>query len=223
MLESGAVRWHRMSAEVVISAFTEDQVSRLTGLSRRQLTYWDALGFFKPQYASDDRRSPYARIYSFTDVVGLRTLSVLRGGHQVSLQHLREVAEKLEAYSKKPWSDLRLAVWNRKVQFIEPGDTRPRGVLDGQYVIVGLIDIINEVKREAEQLRQRDTSKVGQIEKNRYVAHNAEVIAGTRIKVSTIQHYLSAGYSPEQIMKEYPSLTKEDIETARRHGASAAA
>ena len=212
-----------MDSDTVIAAYTEEQVSRLTGLSNRQLAYWDKLGFFRPQYASPNWRSPYARIYSFKDVVGLRTLGVLRGGHQVSLQHLREVAARLEGYSKTPWADLKLAVWKGKVQFIEPGSDRARGVLDGQYVLVQIIEIMNDVKREAEQLRQRGPSEIGKIEKHRYVAHNAEVVAGTRVKVSTILHYLSAGYSPDQIIKEYPSLTKEDIEAAVRHGAHAAA
>ena len=62
----------------IISAFSADQVVKLTGLKIRQLAYWDSLGFFQPQYAAEDRRSPYSRIYSFKDVVALRTLSVLK-------------------------------------------------------------------------------------------------------------------------------------------------
>jgi hypothetical protein len=48
----------------ITSAFTADQVVRLTGLSMGQLAYWDKLGFFQPQYAAEDRKSPYSRIYS---------------------------------------------------------------------------------------------------------------------------------------------------------------
>jgi len=83
----------------VISAFSADQVVRLTGLTMRQLAYWDDLGFFQPQYAAEDRRSPYSRIYSFKDVVGLRTLSVLKNTYRCSLPHLQQVARKLAAYS----------------------------------------------------------------------------------------------------------------------------
>src|SRR5262249_52771962 len=92
----------------IISAFSADHVIRLTGLTMGQLTYWDRTGFFKPQYGADERRSPYSRIYSFSDVVGLRTLSVLKKKFGVSLPHLRQVAGKLSAYSKTPWADITL-------------------------------------------------------------------------------------------------------------------
>lgn len=36
-------------------------------------------------------------------------------------------------------------------------------------------------------------------------------IKGTRIPVSLILGYLAAGYSPEDIIKEFPDLTKEQI------------
>jgi hypothetical protein len=37
----------------IISAFSADQVVKLTGLTNRQLAYWDDLGFFRPQFAAD--------------------------------------------------------------------------------------------------------------------------------------------------------------------------
>ena len=80
----------------VIAAFSEASVERLTGLTSAQLRYWDKTGFFAPTYADDDRRTPYSRIYSFKDVVGLRTLGLLRRQHNVSLQHLRQVAKETQ-------------------------------------------------------------------------------------------------------------------------------
>lgn len=203
----------------VLYAFTADQVTRLTGLSDKQLAYWDRTGFFVPRHAAGDRRSPYARLYSFKDVVGLRTLSTLRGRHGVSLPHLRTVAAKLRAYSDAPWADLSLKVWNRKVQFDEPETGRTRGVVDGQFVLLRLDSVVDEVKREAAKLRQREPSQIGRIERHRYVAHNAPVIAGTRIPVSTIRKYLEAGFTPAKIVEEYPTLTDADIEAVQRHGA----
>jgi uncharacterized protein (DUF433 family) len=204
----------------IISAFTADQVVRLTGLSMRQLAYWDKLGFFQPEYAADDRRSPYSRIYSFRDVVGLRTLSVLKNTYKCSLPHLREVAEKLSAYSKASWADLTLYVLKCKVQFDEPETGRTRGVVDGQYALLPISSVMEDVRREAERLRERAREQIGVIEKHRYVAHHAAVISGTRIRVSTILHFIEAGYSTADILKEYPSLKEADIEAAKRHGAS---
>jgi len=203
----------------IISAFSADQVVRLTGLTMRQLAYWDELGFFEPQYAADDRRSPYSRIYSFKDVVGLRTLSILKNTYKCSLPHLREVAEKLAAYSKTPWADLTLYVWKRKVQFDEPETGQTRGVVDGQYALLPIRSVIEDVRKDAERLRERTSSQIGQIEKHRYVSHQAAVISGTRIRVATILHFIEAGYSTTDILKEYPGLTVADIEAAKRHGA----
>ena len=45
----------------IISAFSADQVVRLTRLTTGQLAYWDRTGFFQPHYAADERRSPYSR------------------------------------------------------------------------------------------------------------------------------------------------------------------
>jgi uncharacterized protein (DUF433 family) len=207
----------------VISAFSADQVVKLTGLSIRRLAYWDDLGFFRPQYAAEDRRTPYSRIYSFKDVVGLRTLSVLKRVYKCSLPHLREVAKALSEYSKTPWADLTLYVLKRKVYFNEPETGLARGVLDGQYSLLPIKSVMEDVRREAECLKHRASDQIGRVEKNRYVSHQADVIAGTRIRVATIIHFLEAGYSAADIIKEYPSLTEADIEAAMRHGRGAAA
>ena len=44
--------------------------------------------------------------------------------------------------------------------------------------------------------------------------NNAVVIAGTRIPVNTIKRFSDHGYSVEQIIKEYPTLTEVDIKAA---------
>jgi uncharacterized protein (DUF433 family)/DNA-binding transcriptional MerR regulator len=206
----------------VISAFTADQVVRLTGLTMGQLAYWDKTGFFRPQYASE-KRSAYSRIYSFKDVVGLRTVSVLKNHFHVSLPHLRKVAKKLSAYTDRPWSEIKLKVWNRKVQFDEPDTGKTRGVVDGQYTLLPIASIMEDVLRAAEQLRRRDPAEIGKIGKHRYVSHNAPVFAGTRIKVATIVRFVEAGYSTAAILKEYPTLTEADIEAAKRYGTSGVA
>lgn len=53
----------------VISAFTEEQVERLTGVTVRQLRTWDRTKFFAPSLAYEDRSRPFARLYSFRDLV----------------------------------------------------------------------------------------------------------------------------------------------------------
>ena len=43
------------------------------------------------------------------------------------------------------------------------------------------------------------------------ICNGRPVIAGTRIPVQTILEFLGAGDSIEDVLEEYPSLSKEDI------------
>ena len=149
-------------------------------------------------------------------MVALRTLSVLKSEYKCSLPHLREVAQKLSTYSETPWADLTLYVWKRKVYF-KPPTGKAEGVLDGQYLLLSIKSVTEDIRGKAERLRQRDPEQIGKIERRKYISHQAEVISGTRIRVATILHFLEAGYSDDAILKEYPSLTKADIEAAKRH------
>lgn len=58
-----------------ISTFSADHVVRLTGLSMRQLSYWDNPGFFRPQYAASIGRRPFrASTRSRTSCYRLRSV-----------------------------------------------------------------------------------------------------------------------------------------------------
>lgn len=199
----------------IISAFSAEQAERITGLSATQLREWDAAGFFQPSYAASNRRSPYSRIYSFEDLVGLRVLHILRTRHRVSLQHLKAVARKLAGYASKPWSELTLYVLNREVHFRNPLDGQVQGAVSGQLAVpIPISSVIEDVRAQAEELRKRSTDTVGQVERHRFVVHNEEVVAGTRIPISTILSFAEAGYSAEEILREYPSLTLDDVQAA---------
>ena len=47
------------------------------------------------------------------------------------------------------------------------------------------------------------------------------VIAGTRIPVEQILRKLAAGMTPEQIMQDFPRLTREDIQAALAYASEA--
>lgn len=197
-------------------AFTADHVCRLTGLSARQLRYWDATEFFSPALVDGHRRRAFGRIYSFRDVVGLRTIAILRNQHRVPLQELRRVGAWLHQHHDAPWSSLRFALLGRRVVFIEPESgiaVEPRG--KGQTVLSIALEVIaNEMRGAAEQLRERSADQVGQLARNRYVVHNAWVVAGTRIPTSAIWNFHQAGYDANAIIKEYPRLAPEDVRKA---------
>jgi uncharacterized protein (DUF433 family) len=207
----------RMSQNNLIAAFSEEHAARLTGLSHGQLRSWDRAGFFQPRYAYEDRRNPYSRVYSFQDVVGLRTIAVLMKDYKISLQKLRKVAEELIRRGYDHWADVKLYVVKGQVHFRPPRSDDIEGVWDGQLAMVPVIDVINDVEARVAALKKRTESQLGHIERNKFVVRNSAVIAGTRIPTAAIRRFKEAGYSVDQIVKQYPTLTPEDVQAALAH------
>ncbi len=173
--------------------------------------------FFSPRYAYENRRSAYSRVYSFRDVVGLRTIAVLMMQYRVSLQELRKVAVELVRRGYEDWVGLRLYVVKKKVHFQHPSSQDVEGVWDGQYAMLPIIDVINDIEERVRDLQQRSASQYGKIEKHKYVVRNASVIAGTRIPTAAIRRFHDAGYTVSQILREYPSLSEQDVHAALDH------
>ena len=90
----------KISTMPTILAFTGPQVQRLTGLSARRLAYWENTGVFRASYIDERPYRAYRRVYSFTDVVSLRTLALLR--RYVSLDELRRMGDYLAQHSDEP-------------------------------------------------------------------------------------------------------------------------
>ena len=199
----------------VFTAFSIEHAARVTGLSKARLTRWDKLGFFSPENADDDDRgNAYCRVYSFTDLVGLRALAVLTDEHGISVQELKKTAPELEKRSSRPWSEISLAVVKKKV--VWDLDTVPRdrhGQIIGAFI--PLETIATQVAERAERLRNRNKGLLGSTERHRFIAHNAEVLAGTRIPVRALESFIDAGYSDKEILAEYPTLTKIDVQFVR--------
>jgi len=208
----------------VVAAFSEEQIGRMVGLAKGRLRYWARTDFFKPSFVEEDGRLPFSRFYSFKDVVALRTLEMLRVQNGVPLQHLRKVAEKLAHLKDELWTKTNLFVLNRKVIVVNPETDRPQEIVSGQYVLpIPLSKIIDDTRNDIVAFRSRPASTVGHVSRNRNIARNAWVVAGTRISVWSIIRLHEDGYTVDEIIDEYPDLTPEDIEAALAHGRHAAA
>jgi uncharacterized protein (DUF433 family) len=89
----------------------------------------------------------------------------------------------------------------------------------GQSVMETIL--VDDIRQEAEALtvalRQRTENEIGHLSRHRYVARNQWVIAGTRITTDTIWEFHQAGYSLEEIQRQYPHITIQDIERAISH------
>src|SRR5690242_9738616 len=107
-----------MDETEAVSMFSAEQVCHLTGLSARQLRYWDQTDFFSPTYVGE-ARSAYNRVYSFRDVVGLRLIALMRKEHSVPLQELRRVGAWLAA-RRDAWSSRTFWVRAKRVYWDDP-------------------------------------------------------------------------------------------------------
>jgi uncharacterized protein (DUF433 family) len=201
-----------------LGLFTAEQVCELCKISPRQLSYWDKTEFFKPQHA-DDLGRPFNRVYSFRDVVGLRTIGLLRNKYNVSLTDLRRISEDLKKTPDGDWSKLVFYLGDDgRVYFRHPED----GAIvaadpSGQRPLFKMHQIIRGVERDLSRMNRRKPKQLGKIDQNRYVARNAPVIAGTRIPTAAIYRLHEAGYTAEKIISEFPRLTRADVEAAIRH------
>ena len=206
----------------VVAAFTEEQVEGITGLTKSRLRYWSKTDFFKPSFVEENPRLPYSRFYSFKDVVALRTLEMLRVQHNVPLQHLRRVAEKLSHLKEELWTKTKIYAVNRRVVIENPESGRPEEVLSGQYLLgIPLKKVIEDTRKDVAKLKKRKDH--GKISRSRSIVRNAWVVAGTRIPIGSIKRLYEDGYSINQIIEEYPDLNKEDVRAALDHPGGKAA
>jgi DNA-binding transcriptional MerR regulator len=206
-----------------VLAFSGDHVRELTGLSRRQLAYWDRTGFFSPRHGL---AGPGARrVYSFRDLLALGALARLRNRDRVPLQELRRVGRWLAERHAEPWSSLRFAVDGRHVLV---------GGLDGDALVVPLspgqttlpppgadqtdpATLARELAAAAARLRERRPGDAARVVRHRHVQRNAPRLAGTRIPTASLWRLHLAGYDEAAILGEYPRLSPEDVRAALAH------
>lgn len=77
-----------------MEGFTADQAIRFTGCTPHQLRYWDKINLVRPAVQATGGRPGVRRLYSFRDVVALRSVrSLLESG--MSLQRVRRAYDYL--------------------------------------------------------------------------------------------------------------------------------
>jgi uncharacterized protein (DUF433 family) len=204
-----------MKADFPLIAFTTDTVSRLTGLSTRQLHSWDRKRFFIPAFADPQRRRPYSRVYSFKDIVSLRTIAeLLRRG--VSFSDLWKVRGFFEADDNESWSNRSFYVVGNRVFFQHQEAiiaTRPLGQV-AEATILEIGPIARATAEDVKKLTERGEDEYGQVTKDRLIMRGAPIIAGTRIPTATIAWFVDHGYNTDEILREFPRLTWKDIQAA---------
>lgn len=155
-------------ANVISRSFSTAQVSRLTGLTPRQLDHWDRLGFVRP---SVRKATGYgsARRYSFEDVVRLRVAARLRVAG-LGLARIRRCAQALQRLGGEAGGlgGVRLIVAGPRVLWAR-SDAQVIDLLkEGQLVLVFSVgDAVEETAGAVERLSREDAAAPGGNPRNR--------------------------------------------------------
>jgi len=198
-------------------AFPDKRAAQLAGITMRQLRHWEKTGLVIPSVRRQISPRNTVRLYSFQDLVELLVVAELRHRPGISLQHIRRLVRHLSTLDfDAPLRELKFATRGREIYINFPdgtwsGDPVPDQVIFRQAI--ALDDVVAKIGRAAE----RDPKSAGEVTHRRGVQHSKPVFEGTRIPVAAVQRYLDAGYDTAAILREYPSLTPEDVETARRY------
>ena len=93
------------SRSVESVGYNVSQAARIVGVSRRQLDYWAETDLIAPSVVPAGKTR---RLYSFFELIELRTLARLREEGQISLQRMRRVLAELEKVRDRPLATCRL-------------------------------------------------------------------------------------------------------------------
>jgi uncharacterized protein (DUF433 family)/DNA-binding transcriptional MerR regulator len=218
-MEVVAAKYGGMVNEVV-GRFTALQAARLVGLPQQTLSYWVRHGIIQPAYRDDSGWVGFRYLFSFQDLVTLRTLRVLRE-HHVPIKKIQWAAATLQQYFGRPWTTFQLFFYGGEVAFVDPQTddlvsiSQPGQKMAPKFVALEPLRL--KMQAKVEDFDRRKPEQIGTFSQDRTIMGGQEVIAGTRIPPSSVYEFHRAGYSVEQILEEYPSLEARDIEAAIAH------
>lgn len=195
-----------------LRAFTSRKVGVLTGLTPRQLQYWDEKRLVSPSLRRG-KGPGRRRLYDFRDLVSLKVAADLR--QSISLQMIRRVVDHLRGLDyEDPLSELRFWAEAGHLYFEEAGTVR-EGRRPSQTIAQFTIPVAAIVRELDEGILRLDESRaVGTVERRRGVLGSKPVIAGTRILVESVQRLHDDGADEAEILELYPDLTHADVRAA---------
>jgi predicted RNase H-like HicB family nuclease len=147
--------------------FNSKIIHKITGLTMRQIDYWDRTHFIKPS-VSEATGHGSVRLYSFTDLVQIKVAKTLLD-KGVSLQKIRKSITYLKKNMpdvQKPLSELRFLTDGNSVFVITQDDkqiidTLKRGQLVFSIALGGLIEELKGTIIDIEKTRSYKVSVKG--------------------------------------------------------------
>jgi DNA-binding transcriptional MerR regulator len=203
-----------------VLAVPDKRAAKLARVTMRQLRHWEQTGLVVPSIKRELSPRNTVRLYSFQDLLELLVAAELRHRPGITLQHIRRLVGHLRQRGfSAPLRELKFATHGQDIYVQYPDGTWSGGPNLDQLVFHQVI-ALDILTAKIETLRHRDPHMAGKVVRRRGVHGSSPIFAGTRILVSTVQHYLHEGFDASAIIEEYPSLTPADIEAAQRYAAA---
>ncbi len=137
--------------------FDSKTVSRIVGVSLRQIQYWDEQGFIRPSVKTAEGRGT-KRLYSFSDLVQLKVVKDL-AGHGLSLQKIRRCLRHLRDSfpdQTQPLQSLRYLTDGDKLFVLTSDRNKILDAMDRQFVFsLGIGNLVRELNGEVRRVTGR--------------------------------------------------------------------
>ncbi len=143
--------------------FNTKTISQIIGVTARQLGYWDKTGLLKPSIAQAEGRGT-RRLYSFLDMVQIRTAKALRD-QGMSLQKIRRCVAYLRKQRKEvehPLAELKLLTDGQTIFVLTANKDVILDTLNSGQLVLSLAigQLVNDVRAQVEKLTQRSVENV---------------------------------------------------------------
>lgn len=181
----------------------------MSGATLRQLAHWRAgpSALLRPA-----GHQPRARLlYSFPDVVALRTIVYLRRSRNVSLQRIRRAVEQLRVLGEvEHLSTYTLIAVGRDVVWRQSStDAVALTGQPGQFLLAHMVDILSEfTTKTGVEVRSLQAPEPG-VSVNRDILAGYPVIEGTRVPYDLVADLLSDGMTAADVAAIYPSVATD--------------
>ncbi len=137
-----------------METFNSKMVSRIVGVSLRQIQYWDEQGFIRPSVKLAEGRGS-KRLYSFSDLVQLKVVKDLTD-YGLSLQKIRRCLSYLRRSfpeTGQPLSSLRYLTDGEKLFVLTSDKNKILDVMDRQFVFsLGIGNLVHELDGEVRRI-----------------------------------------------------------------------
>ncbi len=202
--------------------FNTAAVSKICGLTKRQLDYWDRTHFIKPS-VREAAGYGSARLYSFTDLIQLRVVKILKD-KGVSLQKIKKALRYLNKHMPdidKPLVDLRFCTDGETIFVITRKNSEIiDAVRNGQLVFtMALGEMIDVLKGQVRNLFEKRTYKV-KVRGRMYpvVMHSDTEDGGYWVECPEIPGCASQGDSVEEALEMITDAIDGCLEFFSRKG-----